>query len=129
MDNLFALVGLGVVAAIIAVVLKQHRPEFAIMVSLAAGALILGGVLVGMLPVINQIRVIFSATAVPQQYVQILFQALGLCFVTQIACDACKDAGESAIGAKIELAGKISVLVISLPLFTQVLDIVRVLLR
>ena len=129
MDNLFALVGLGIVAAIIAVVLKQHRPEFAMMVSVAAGALILGGVLVGMLPVINQIRQIFSTTAVPQQYVQILFQALGLCFVTQIACDACKDAGESAIGAKIELAGKISVLVISLPLFTQVLDIVRVLLR
>ena len=129
MDNLFALVGLGIVAAIIAVVLKQHRPEFAMMISVAAGALILGGVLVGMLPVINQIRQIFSSTAVPQQYVQILFQALGLCFVTQIACDACKDAGESAIGAKIELAGKISVLVISLPLFTQVLDIVRVLLR
>jgi len=129
MDNLFALVGLGIVAAIIAVVLKQHRPEFAMMVSVAAGALILGGVLVGMLPVINQIRQIFASTAVPAQYVQILFQALGLCFVTQIACDACKDAGESAIGAKIELAGKISVLVISLPLFTQVLDIVRVLLR
>ena len=129
MDNLFALVGLGIVAAIIAVVLKQHRPEFAMMVSVAAGALILGGVLVGMLPVIHQIRQIFATTAVPQQYVQILFQALGLCFVTQIACDACKDAGESAIGAKIELAGKISVMVISLPLFTQVLDIVRVLLR
>ena len=129
MDNLFALVGLGIVAAIIAVVLKQHRPEFALMVSVGAGVLILGGVLVGMLPVISQIRQIFSATAVPQQYIQILFQALGLCFVTQIACDACKDAGESAIGAKIELAGKISVLVISLPLFTQVLDIVRMLLR
>jgi len=129
MDNLFALVGLGIVAAIIAVVLKQHRPEFAMMVSVAAGALILGGVLIGMLPVITQIRQIFSATAAPQQYVQILFQALGLCFVTQIACDACKDAGESAIGAKIELAGKISVLVISLPLFAQVLDIVRMLLR
>jgi len=128
MDNLFALVGLGIVAAIIAVVLKQHRPEFAMMVSVGAGALILGGVLVGMLPVISQIRQIFATTAVPQQYVQILFQALGLCFVTQIACDACKDAGESAIGAKIELAGKISVLVISLPLFAQVLDIVRMLL-
>ena len=128
MDNLFSLVGLGMVAAILAVVLKQYRPEFAMIISIAAGVLILGGVLVGMLPVVNQIRAIFSSTAVPQQYVQILFQALGLCFITQIACDACKDAGESAIGAKIELAGKISVLVLSLPLFAQVLDIVRVLL-
>jgi len=129
MDNLFSLVGLGIVAAILAVVLRQYRPEFAIIVSIGAGALILGGVLVGMLPVIAQIRSMFEVTAVPQQYVQILFQALGICFITQIACDACKDAGESAIAAKVELAGKIGVLVLSLPLFTQVLNIVGTLLR
>lgn len=129
MDNLFSLVGLGMVAAIMSVVLKQHQPGFAMIISIAAGVLILGGVLAGIMPVINQIRAIFSSTAVPGEYVQILFQALGLCFITQIASEACKDAGESAIGAKIELAGKISVLVISLPLFVQVLDIVRVLLR
>jgi len=129
MDNLFSLVGLGIVAAVVAVVMRQHRPEFALIVSIAAGALILGGVLVAMLPVLSQIQAIFGSATVPQQYVQILFRALGLCFITQIACDACKDAGEGAIGAKVELAGKISVLVLSLPLFVHVLDIVRVLLR
>ena len=129
MDNLYALIGLGLVAAIMATLLRQHRPEFAILVSVGAGALILSGVLVGMLPIIAQIRAIFDGAAIPGQYAQILFKALGLCFVTQIACDACKDAGESAIAAKVELAGKISVLVLSLPLFAQVLDIVRLLLR
>ena len=129
MDNLFALVGLGIVAAVLAVVLRQYRPEFAILVSIGAGALILGGVLIGILPVVAQIQSMFDATAVPQQYVQILFRALGICFITQIACDACKDAGESAIASKVELAGKIGVLVLSLPLFAQVLDIARVLLR
>ena len=131
MDNLqlFSLVGLGLVAAILSVVLRQYRPEFATVVSVSAGVLILGGVLVAILPVVAQIQSIFDSTAVPRQYVQILFRALGICFITQIACDACKDAGESAIGAKVELAGKIGVLVISLPLFTQVLEIVRVLLR
>ena len=129
MDNLFSLVGLGMVAAVLAVVLRQYRPEFAIMVSIGAGVLILGGVLIGMLPVVAQVQTMFDATAVPRQYVQVLFKALGICFITQIACDACKDAGESAIASKVELAGKIGVLVISLPLFTQVLDIVGVLLR
>ena len=131
MDNLqlFSLVGLGLVAAVMAVVLRQYRPEFAMVLSITAGALILGGILVGMLPVVQQIQAIFASTSIPPQYAQILFRALGLCFITQIACDACKDAGESAIGAKVELAGKIAVLVLGLPLFTQVLDIVRGLLR
>jgi len=129
-DNLqlFSLVGLGLVAAILSVTLRQYRPEFATIVSVSAGVLILGGVVVAMLPVVAQIQTIFDSTAVPRAYVHILFRALGICFITQIACDACKDAGESAIGAKVELAGRIGVLVISLPLFTQVLEIVRVLL-
>ena len=130
MDNLglFSLVGLGLVAAILSVTLRQYRPEFATVVSVSAGVLILGGVVVAILPVVAQIQTIFDSTAVPREYVHILFRALGICFITQIACDACKDAGESAIGAKVELAGRIGVLVISLPLFAQVLEIVRVLL-
>ena len=58
------------------------------------------------------------------EYVQILFKALGICLITQIACDACRDLGETAVASKVEAAGKISVLLISLPLFEQILAVV-----
>ena len=45
--------------------------------------------------------------------------------MTQIACDGCRDLGETAIASKVETAGKISVLLVSLPLFEQVLSIVN----
>ncbi|MEG2371890.1 MAG: stage III sporulation AC/AD family protein [Hydrogenoanaerobacterium sp.] len=48
--------------------------------------------------------------------------------MTQIACDTCKDAGQSAISTKVEIAGKLAVLVISLPLFKALMDIVAALL-
>lgn len=126
--QLFTLVGLGLVAAVMAVTLRQHKPEFALLVSLGAGILILTGVVQGILPVVEQIESIFRSTSMPTAYLQVLFKALGICFLTQIACDACKDAGEGAIGSKVELAGKVAVLVVSLPLFAQVLTIVRGLL-
>ncbi|MGI6403945.1 MAG: SpoIIIAC/SpoIIIAD family protein [Oscillospiraceae bacterium] len=126
--QLFTLVGLGLVAMVMAVTLRQHKPEFALLVSLGAGVLILFGVVQGILPVMDQIQTIFQSTSMPPAYLQVLFKALGICFLTQIACDACKDAGEGAIGAKVELAGKVAVLVVSLPLFAQVLTIVRGLL-
>lgn len=128
MAQLFSLVGLGLVAAVLAVVLRPQRPEFALLVSLAAGIFILSGIIVGIIPVVEQIRSIFDSSGLPGQYLQVLLKALGICFVTQIACDACKDAGEGAIGAKVELAGKAAVLVVSLPLFGQVLEIVQRLL-
>ncbi len=126
--QLFTLVGLGLVAAVLAVTLRQHKPEFALLVSLGAGILILTGVVQEILPVVEQIETIFRSTSMPIAYLQVLFKALGICFLTQIACDTCKDAGEGAIGSKVELAGKVAVLVVSLPLFAQVLTIVRGLL-
>lgn len=127
-SQLFTLVGVGLVAMIMAVTLRQYRPEFALLVSLASGVVILIGVVRGILPVVEQVQTIFQSTQMPAAYLQVLFKALGICFLTQIACDACRDAGEGAIGAKVELAGKVAVLVISLPLFVQVLTIVRGLL-
>lgn len=122
--DVFAIIGIGMIAAVLAVVLRQYRPEFAILISLAAGIIILLRVADDIVPIIEQVQVIIAKTALPGEYVQILFKALGICFLTQIACDTCKDAGESAIAAKIEIAGKVAVLVVSLPLFSQVLNVV-----
>ena len=49
-----------------------------------------------------------------------MFKTLGICFLAQFAADSCRDAGESALASKVELAGKISILVLSLPLFEDI---------
>jgi len=126
--HFFSLIGMGIAAAVMSVILRQHRPEFAMLVSMVAGVFILGGIISAVQPVISQVHDIFGLTSMPQDNIQVIFRALGICFLTQIACDACRDAGENAIGAKVELAGKITIMVISLPLFNQVLGIVRSLL-
>lgn len=123
--DIAAIVGLGVVAAVLAVLLRQTHPEYAMLVSLAAGVLILAAVLDYAVPVVEQIRSMLAQAALPGAYGEVLFKAMGICFLTQVACDACRDAGESAIGARVELAGKVAVLLISLPLFEQVLRIAR----
>lgn len=123
------LVGLGVVLALIAVVLRQHRPEAAMMVTLAGGIYIMFRIMGYLLPIVEQTNSILQTTGVNPEYAGILFKALGICFLTQIACDACRDAGETAIAAKIEMAGRVGVLAVSLPLFTQVLSVVLALLQ
>lgn len=126
--NMMAIIGLGLVAAVLAVVLRQHLPEYAMLVSLAAGVFILFQLAGEMVPVVEQIQSVMATASLPMEYAGILFKALGICFITQIACDTCKDAGETAISSKVEMAGKIAVLVVSLPLFSQVLTIVGALI-
>ena len=116
--------GVAVVAAALATVLRQRAPEYALLLSLGAGVLILGAVIQAGLPFFEQVQALFEATGAQEEYVQILFKSLGVCFVVQIACDACRDMGETAIATKAELAGKVAVLVISLPLFQRILSVV-----
>ena len=80
-------------------------------------------VLVEALPIFDQIRSLFSNINVEFEYTSILFKTLGICFVTQLASDACTDAGQTAIASKIEIAGRVAVLLISLPLFNVLLSI------
>ena len=50
------------------------------------------------------------------QGIQVLLKALGICYITQLAADTCKDAGQQAIATKVELAGKVAVLAIAMPM-------------
>jgi stage III sporulation protein AD len=126
--ELYAVVGAGIVAAALAVVLRQIRPEYALLVSLAAGVFIVYKVFGEIVPVVSEVGRILEAGALPSRFGDILFKSLGICLLAQIGCDACRDAGESAIASKIELAARICVLGVSLPLFTQVLNVVNSLL-
>jgi stage III sporulation protein AD len=128
MAAVFAAVGVGIVAAALAVVLRQIRPEYALLVSLAAGVFIVFEVFGEIVPVVSQVGRMLEAGALPAQYGDILFKSLGICLLAQIGCDACRDAGEGAIASKIELAARICVLGVSLPLFTQALSVVNSLL-
>ena len=122
--GIFTIIGIGVIAAVIATVLRQSKPDYALLVSLAAGILILYRLLIDVMPVVAEIEAIIGRLGVHTQYAQVMFKALGICMLTQIACDTCKDAGEASIATKIEIAGRVSILAVSLPLFTRVLSIV-----
>ncbi|WRS28152.1 SpoIIIAC/SpoIIIAD family protein [Oscillospiraceae bacterium MB08-C2-2] len=125
MESLFTAIGMGIVATVACVLLRKTRPEMALVVSLAAGIAILFILLEFLIPTLDEIQRILEFTSVPGEYAAILFKALGICFLSQFACDACKDAGESAIASKIEAVGKIAIVVVSLPLFSKVLSIVH----
>ena len=123
--EMFMVVGLAVVAASLILVIRQKAPEHALLLSVAAGLIILFWILKEGVPVFEEVQNLFEqAAGTDHGYVEILFKALGICFVVQIACDACRDMGESAIASKVEMAGKLSILVLSLPLFQRILTVV-----
>lgn len=69
-----------------------------------------------------------EGAAVGGGYLLTVFKCLGICFVTQLGCDICRDCGENALASQLELAGRVAVLISALPLFTAAAETVRLLL-
>ena len=61
-------------------------------------------------------------TGLTGDYAAILFKAVGICLLTQLAGDVCRDSGESSIASKIELAGRAAILLTAMPLIQEVLS-------
>ncbi len=122
--DITAFAALAVIAAIFSVMLRRYHAEYGVFISVACGGMLLAVLLQQLLPAIQQINSFFQSSGMPEEYVIILFKSLGICYITQFAADTCRDAGESALAAKAEVAGRISILLLSLPLFEEISQIV-----
>ena len=105
------------------VLLKQIKPEFALLLKFAV--LLLLGFLV-FSEVNDAVSEIFSfgeRVSIDSEMLKILLKALGLCLVAQIASYVCKDCGESALSTSVELVGKLSIVLMALPVAAQLIEI------
>lgn len=122
-------IGIGLIGMILAVLFRQHKPEYAPLISLAAGLAVVFLLLGQLEPIFSQMEEILQQAGIGTEYIAVLLKSLGICYITQLAADTCRDAGESAIASKMELAGKITVLTLAVPYFTGMLQTVGKLIR
>lgn len=122
--EIIKIIGVGLTALIIIIMLKQFRPEFTIYVSLIAGTIILlmlADKLVGIMGLINSIT---SKTAINSQFIKILIKITGIAILTEFAVSVCNDSGESAIASKIDVGGKVLIVSISVPIIQALMETV-----
>ena len=103
MTDVIKIIGIGLLALIIIVILKQYKPEFAIYVSMIAGVLILVLAIQKLTGIINLLQSLANKTYINKSFLSILLKITGIAFITEFAVSICSDAGEKAIASKIEL--------------------------
>ncbi len=118
--DILAIVGLAILTAVLAALLRRYHKEYAMLLSVLGGGLILFMVFQNFTPALSSVTDMLSVSGVSGEYTVILFKTLGVCFLAQFAADACRDAGESSLASKVELAGKVTVILTALPLFEAI---------
>lgn len=116
------MVGLGLVAGSIIVVLRQQRPELALLLSLAAGAVIFFGMLSRILAVVETLQTLGERARVESAYMGTVLKIIGIAYLADFGSQVLADAGEKAVATKVEMAGKVLILILALPVLMTILD-------
>ena len=124
MEEIIKIIGIGLVALVIIVILKQYRPEYAIYVSIIAGILILFLAMEKLSGVINLLQSISDKTYINKQFLEIILKITGIAIITEFAVSVCSDAGEKAIASKIEIGSKVVIITMSIPIISSLLELI-----
>ena len=118
------IIGVGLIATVMIVILKQYKPEFTVYVSIIAGVIILFMVIDKLNGIVNILESLANKTGNGSIFLKILLKITGIAILTEFGVSICKDSGESAIASKIDLAGKIIIISISIPIITALLELI-----
>lgn len=126
--EIVSIVGLAISATVLLIVLRQSRPEIALVLSILVGVMIFFSALPKIGLVISTMNSIASKTQVGSLHLGILLKVVGVAYVSEFGAQICRDANETAIASKVELAGKIIIMVLAIPIVLVILDTVLKLL-
>jgi stage III sporulation protein AD len=114
----------SVVVVLIAVKLKKINGEYSIIISIGACLMIIAFVITRLTGMITYIEKIISYISVDTEYISIILKMLGISYICEFSSSICKDAGFGAIASHIEIAGRISMVVMSLPVLMNIIDMI-----
>ena len=120
--EIIKIIGIAISAVVITIIIKQYKPEFAIYISLIVSALILILVMDKLSGIVNLIMNLSNRISGGQEFLKILIKITGIAFLTEFAVSICKDSGENAIGAKVDLGGKVLIISMSIPIISSMLE-------
>lgn len=115
---------LGIASAILILIIKNQRPEIGFQITLVFGAMVMIYLATGIRTVMDLIEIYVERANIGGIYITTLFKIIGMAYITEFAAECCKDASQNAIASKIELAGKILIIITAMPVITSVMNII-----
>lgn len=122
--DILAIVGIAMIVTVFAVLLREERPEMTLLLALAFGIMIFVLVLGKVGVIIDLFRDLTRKAQMDELYLLTLLKILGIAYIAEFGAQICRDAGEGTIASKIEMAGKILILLLAIPIITAVLEVV-----
>ncbi|NMB43139.1 MAG: stage III sporulation protein AD [Clostridiales bacterium] len=113
---------IGIVVTLLALLFKNTKEEFAILISIAGCFLIMSFGIPKLQIIIDAINKIQNYISINENYIVILIKIIGITLISEIASNICKDCKHNAVANQIELFGKLTILATGMPILMALLD-------
>jgi len=122
--QIFQVIGLAILGAVLLAFLRQTRSDLAVVLSAAFGIVIFLMVVSNLAYFVEVMSDLAAKAGVNRLYLDTVLRVIGVAYLASFGGQVCRDAGEGALATKVELAGKVLILAMSVPLMFALLDLV-----
>ena len=123
--DIFKIAAVSIVAVLIITMLKSvKKDDFALTATIIAAVILFAFVLVKLESITGLLTSLVEKSGINKNYLTLLLKVTGISYIIELATNICKDAGNSSIASKVEMVGKISIVVLTIPILTSVISTV-----
>lgn len=123
--DIFRIAAIGICGVVIASMVKGYKPEFAIYVVIATVMVIFIMVIYKLTAVFEFLGEIYNQISYGKNFFPIILKVLAVAYIADFTAQICKDSGETAIAGKVELAGKVMIFYLAVPVMVAVMDLIN----
>ncbi|GIQ65914.1 stage III sporulation protein AD [Paenibacillus cisolokensis] len=122
--EIIQIVGFGLIATVLILVVKEQKPMFAFLLATFAGLVIFLFLLGKIEAIIAVLEELANRTGIPSIYLKTILKIIGIAYIAEFGAQIVRDAGQESIASRIEFAGKVLILVMAVPIISVVVDTV-----
>lgn len=122
--SLFLIMSFIVITVIMALSFRTKNPEISSTLSVALCIYIIGLCVKRIELLIDSLEKISNFIKLDKAYIKILLKLIGVAYICEFGAGISKDAGYSAVASQIEMYGKLTMMIIALPVLLQIIEII-----
>lgn len=120
--NMLGIAAGAVCISVIALSIKSMNGEIGQMITIAAVVAVLCAVIPYIIKIVASIKELASYSSMGERYLEPILKITGIAYISQIGAELCSDSGEKALAARVEMAGKIAIGAITIPIAREAFE-------
>jgi len=122
--EIIQIVGVGLIATVLILVVREQKPMFAFLLAAFTGMFIFLFVIGKIEAVISVLEQLADRSGIPSIYLKTILKIIGIAYIAEFGAQIVRDAGQESVASKIEFAGKVLILVMAVPIIGVIIETV-----